>query len=63
MPRNPGFVKKKKKQKKNFGDKTQFFVDDIYKISYQDNGITSRFMTLHAYKHNHNNIQCLKITF
>lgn len=34
-----------------FGDKTQFFVDDIYKISYQDNGITSRFMTLHAYKH------------
>lgn len=43
--------KKKKKQKKNFGDKTQFFVDDIYKISYQDNGITSRFMTLHAYKH------------
>lgn len=51
MPRNPGFVKKKKKQKKNFGDKTQFFVYDIYKISYQDNGITSRFMTLHAYKH------------
>lgn len=52
MPRNPGFVKKKKKkQKKNFGDKTQFFVDDIYKISYQDNEITSRFMTLHAYKH------------
>lgn len=52
MPRNPGFVKKKKKkQKKNFCDKTHFFVDDIYKISYQDNGITSRFMTLHAYKH------------
>lgn len=47
----PLFCKKKKKQKKNFGDKTQFFVDDIYKISYQDNGITSRFMTLHAYKH------------
>lgn len=50
MPRNPGFVKKEN-QKKNFGDKTQFFVDDIYKISYHDIGITSRFMTLHAYKH------------
>lgn len=52
MPRNPGFVKKKKKSKKKIlVTKPNFFVDDIYKISYQDNGITSRFMTLRAYKH------------